>query len=146
VTDVGGPGGVPVIDRAADVGPVPPASQRRHWYANATGCVPLHRPASAVSVSPSRAVPQTVGSSIAVGGTAATAKLVAEPAAFVAVTRTASRAPTSSAVATYVREVAPAMSAQLVPCCRSAPTGKRRSASCRPACRGRSGALGTCMR
>jgi hypothetical protein len=43
---------------------LPPASQRRHWYAYEIGCVPVHAPGSAVSVFPSCAMPVIVGGDV----------------------------------------------------------------------------------
>src|SRR4051794_16940290 len=95
--------------------PWPPASQRRHWYVNAIGSVPVHVPGSAVSVSPSRAVPATDGAAVGFGATGSTTPLmldvaVAEPASFVAVTTTRNCDPTSAETGVYARAPAPGMS------------------------------------
>ena len=60
--------------------------------------VPVHVPRSAVSVSPSRVVPEIVGAAVLTGGAAATPAVAADvagvaPAAFVAVTTTRIVAP-----------------------------------------------------
>src|SRR5215216_1865396 len=47
--------------------------QRRHWYANVIGSVPVHLPGSAVSVEPTAGVPEIVGGSVFVGLTWAAA-------------------------------------------------------------------------
>ena len=82
---------------------VPVASHRTHWKTN-VACEPLHVPAWAVSVSPSRAVPEIVGGLVetgAAGFTDAGAEAAsARPAAFVAVTTTRTRLPLSAAAAT----------------------------------------------
>jgi hypothetical protein len=82
--------------------------------------VPDQDPVAAVSVSPSRSVPDTAGSAVFVGGAApitpvAADVVVAEPAAFVAVTCARTVAPTSADTRTYVALVAPAMSAHDAP-------------------------------
>jgi hypothetical protein len=64
------------------------------------GAVPDHVPGDAVSVSPSRAVPDTAGIAVFAGGAAATTAVAAEvavfdPPAFVPVTTTRNVAPTS---------------------------------------------------
>jgi hypothetical protein len=83
----------------------PLASQRRHWYENVIGCVPLQVPFEALSVCPSCAVPVIVGGAVFDGGCGggATAPVtdetaVADPRAFVAVTATAIPSPTSASV------------------------------------------------
>ena len=77
------------------------ASQRCHWYASVIGCVPVHVPASAVSVAPARSSPVTVGPSLVRGATGATGAVVADvavavPPALCAVTATRSVRPISS--------------------------------------------------
>jgi hypothetical protein len=67
--------------------------------------VPDHSPGSAVSVSPTCAVPITDGRCVFVAGAGATTAVAAEsllsdPPPFVPVTRTRRRLPTSSSVAT----------------------------------------------
>ena len=63
--------------------------------------VPVHVPRSAVSVSPSRVVPEIDGDAVLTGGVAATRPVwvevdVVDPAAFVAVTTTRTVEPTSA--------------------------------------------------
>src|SRR5215208_1593540 len=53
--------------------------QRRHWYANVIGSVPVHLPGSAVSVEPTAGVPEIVGGSVFVGLTWAAAVPVSGP-------------------------------------------------------------------
>ena len=82
--------------------------------------VPVHVPFDAVSVWPSRAVPEIVGGAVFTGGLPATTPVCAEvalalPPAFVPVTTTRSVPPTSPATCVYVEAVAPAMSAQAAP-------------------------------
>src|SRR5829696_7765534 len=97
---------------------VPEALQRRHWEAYVRVGVPVQAPRSALSSSPSRAVPETVGAAVLTGGVASTRPVcgdvaVAEPAALVAVTAARTVPATSAGVRRYVAPVAPAMSAQL---------------------------------
>jgi hypothetical protein len=84
----------------------PDPSQRRHWYAYAIGCVPVHVPATAVSVWPTSGVPLIVGGAVFVGGWGALETItvgseveVAEPDTLVAVTLMRSVKPTSPAAA-----------------------------------------------
>ena len=98
----------------------PPGSQRRHWYAYEIGSVPVHVPRVAVSVSPSRAVPEICGAVALTGGAAATVAVgvvaaVVEPAPFVAVTTARRVVPASAAVSVYDARVAPPRSVQLAP-------------------------------
>ena len=103
----------------------------RHWYVNVIGCVPDHVPGFAVSVAPSVGEPEIVGGSttrgpaepwtIAVGFDAAES----EPSAFVAVTRTRMRMPTSAFAGRYVVPVAPPMPAQLEPSAAPPSVGQR---------------------
>ena len=84
------------------------------------GAVPPQVPVATVSVSPSRATPETSGRSVFTGGAGRIASVRADvtfalPAEFVAVTTTRSVASTSPARATYVEPVAPAISVQVVP-------------------------------
>src|SRR5215510_927477 len=51
----------------------PAALQRVHWYEKTIGVVPLHEPLVAVSVCPTRVVPETVGAALLTGGVAAVA-------------------------------------------------------------------------
>ena len=77
---------------------------------------PLQLPGSAVSVSPSRAVPEIDGAVSEVGADgsieAGADVAVASPAAFVAVTSTRMRLPVSAALVVYVLPVAPSIGAQ----------------------------------
>jgi hypothetical protein len=100
---------------------LPPPSQSRHRYPNELG-LPVQSPTDAVSVCPSRGVPEIAGSATFAGAaTAAVTTVVgcelaaAEPPALVAVTTTRRVLPTSEACNTYVASVAPAMSRQLAP-------------------------------
>ena len=82
--------------------------------------VPVQVPRSTVSVSPSRAVPPTVGATVFAGATGSTRPAApdvadVDPAVFVAVTITRVVVPTSAGVSLYVVAVAPAMSAQFAP-------------------------------
>src|SRR5471032_3211259 len=102
----------------------PSGEQRCHCGAR-TAAPSLQTPLSAVSVSPSAALPATVGGTTAAGATkiwageggATTTGVgveaeVAEPSPLVAVTATTSVEPRSSAETTYAEVSAPAMSAQ----------------------------------
>src|SRR5688572_20640643 len=92
-------------------------SHRCHWKANEVGA-PLHVPSSAVSSSPTRAVPEIVGRDVFRGApppvtrAVASERALAAPSAFTAVTRTRIVWPTSSAASRYVRSVAPRTAAQ----------------------------------
>jgi hypothetical protein len=71
-------------------------------------------------VAPSRALPATLGGVVAAGATGATTAVAgdaaaAEPAAFVAVTRTRTACPVSADASRCVERVAPAMSTQALP-------------------------------
>src|SRR5215212_3298137 len=105
---------------------LPPVwSQRRHWYANAIGCPPVHVPGFAVSVWPCCGVPLIVGCFALTGRPAvAEARTVVEvafefalavPSAFEAMTRERMRWPTSARRRMYVRRVSPGIVAQLTP-------------------------------
>jgi len=109
----------PVIDEQ-----LPPlALQVRHWYVNEIGWVPDHVPGSAVWVAPTIGDPEIVGGwtfrgladpwTTAVGLDTA----LSEPSAFVAVTRTRIRTPTSALRSRYVvpEPAGPAMGAQFEP-------------------------------
>src|SRR5215210_992650 len=90
------------------------ASHDCHRYAIAIGPVPLHSPEVATRISPGVARPLTNGATRLAGGRAATTAVrsensAEEPTAFVAVTRTNRRQPTSPEVATYVLAFAPLM-------------------------------------
>src|SRR5262249_20107351 len=89
-------------------------------YASPSGAVPVQVPAVAVSSLPASGVPSIVGAAVDAGGAAATGCVggeatLAEPAAFVAVTSTWTRAPTSSAPSTSGSPVAPATATQETP-------------------------------
>ncbi len=82
--------------------------------------MPVHVPSSPTSSSASRAMPVTVGRTVAAGGAASTMAVTpviadTEPAALVAVTRARRRLPMSAAVSVYVVAVAPATGAQAAP-------------------------------
>src|SRR5579884_308026 len=85
------------------------------------GCVPVHDPGFAVSVSPSTGSPEMVGAAVCCGtasaATAAVAPEVAEavPALFVAVTATRSVELRSASATVYCAAVAVGMSTQLPP-------------------------------
>ena len=97
-------------------------SQRRHWYVNVIGWLPVQVPVLAVRVWFSTAVPEIVGSWVLAGlfgaalitGEAFELKL-AVPSLFVAITRERIRWPTSAPVSTYVRLVAPLIVLELTP-------------------------------
>jgi hypothetical protein len=86
---------------------LPEASQRYHWYAYVIGWVPVQVPGATVSFSSCFAFPVMVGGAVFDGFVAAGAvtgpvmtgvssdSALEEPAAFVAVTRTLFRPPTS---------------------------------------------------
>ena len=81
---------------------------------------PVQVPFVVVSTCPSRAVPETAGMTVFVGGTAVMTALCVvvedvEPAAFVAVTVPRIVLPTSVAVRVYVVPVCPAIVTQLEP-------------------------------
>jgi hypothetical protein len=80
----------------------PPALlHRSQAYENEIGCRPVHVPGCAVTTAPTRAEPLTVGCAVFTGGPTTIAvgleATVVAPSAFVAVTRTLSREPTSAA-------------------------------------------------
>jgi hypothetical protein len=83
------------------------------------GGVPSQVPSLAVSVCPSRGVPEMAGGVVFEGEAGLTDAVaenaLAEPAAFLAVTRTRTRPATSATVSVYDWPVAPGMSAQLAP-------------------------------
>src|SRR5919198_2087354 len=84
------------------------------------GAVPLHAPGSAVSSSPSVALPDTVGGLVFAGALAATSAVgadrsLADPPPLVAVTSTRIVCPASGEATVYVRLVAPSISAQPLP-------------------------------
>lgn len=54
---------------------VPGAVQPHHWYANAIGKVPVHVPQVAVSVCPTLAQPEIVGTAVFTGAQASTLQL-----------------------------------------------------------------------
>src|SRR3954452_21636235 len=92
-----------------------PGLQRCHWYANEVGLF-VQEPGETVNVWPCCAVPAIVGTAVFAGGAGggctvpvAAESALAEPCAFVAVTRTFTVAPTSVPVRTYVCAAAPAM-------------------------------------
>ncbi len=100
----------------------PPRSQRSHWNENVIGCVPVHVPGVARSVSFTAGVPEIVGRDVFRGrDTAARTTSVAfdatvvAPSLFEAVTRARSRLPTSPFASTYADVVAPPMAAQSAP-------------------------------
>ena len=102
------------------VQPLPSASQRRHWYAKVIGSVPVHVAAPAVSVEPSRAVPEIVGAAVFAGGaggprSSARTSRVSSRRRCGAVTTTRRARPTSAPVAVYVVAVAPAIGSHLPP-------------------------------
>jgi hypothetical protein len=74
---------------------IEPASQRSHWYAKTIGRELAQLPVVAVSVTPSRAVPDTDGAVMLKGGAGRTGRVgfettVLEPAAFSVVIATRS--------------------------------------------------------
>ena len=76
-----------------------------HWsqrYEYEIGCLPVHDPGSAVTVEPTSIVPRTPGVEVFTGAPTTTAvgldAAVREPSAFIAVTRTRIREPTSALV------------------------------------------------
>src|SRR3954471_5457083 len=89
---------------------LPLAAQRSHWYLRSSGAVPFQLPARPLSTRPLASMAgsrETVGRLRLIGRTAATASLaaliaLALPNRFAAVTLTAIRWPTSSAVSVYV--------------------------------------------
>src|SRR5438477_10534694 len=89
--------------------------QRCRWNAYEVG-LPLQLPVEAVSVCPTRVVPEIVGTAVFFGAAFATAgatasvafdSAVAEPSAFVAVTRTRIACPASAPVSVEVLLVGP---------------------------------------
>jgi hypothetical protein len=102
----------------------PVASQRRQWYEYVCGSAPAHEPLLAVRLCPTCGVPAIVGGAVFRGapaaGAASTIALAfdvdaAEPSAFVAVTRTRRRQPTSARRTTYVCPNACEIPVQLTP-------------------------------
>src|SRR6266487_5860025 len=98
----------------------PVLSHRCHWYAYVIGAVPDQVPGAAVSICPSRAVPEIVGGATFSGGFPTTMPVAAddacaEPPAFDAVTVTRSVDPTSGDETVYVEDVAPTMSVHVPP-------------------------------
>jgi hypothetical protein len=100
----------------------PLASQRCHWNANVIGAVPDQLPVLAVSVEPSRGVPEIVGGTVFAGAlarppiTPVDARAFALPSALRAVTKNSRRRPRSSGVSVCCRDVCPAIGAQLATC------------------------------
>src|SRR4029079_10437276 len=120
------PTSAPVSVSASAVAPViavqalPVASQRLQRYVYVSGSVPVQVPRVPVRISPSRAVPATVGATVLTGGAAAPVGLAVvdasvDPAAFVAVTTTRTVLEASAAARVYVVPVAFAMSVQFAP-------------------------------
>jgi hypothetical protein len=102
----------------------PALSHLRHWYVYVIVADPVHVPFAAVSVDPSLAVPEIVGSTEFAGAApwiTAVCALVAATAAhpdqhvFVPVTTTRIVLEMSAATSRYVLAVAPTMSTQLAP-------------------------------
>src|SRR5215218_5259067 len=105
----------------------PFASQRRHWYSNATGSVPVQWPRSTVRVLPTRAVPLIVGGIVLSGwlpvGCEPAAAITADgpelavtvPPGPDIVTTTRIVWPSSAPVATYMRPVSPATTSHASP-------------------------------
>jgi hypothetical protein len=100
----------------------PDESHRRHWYPNDIGVDPDHDPLDTDNDCPDCAVPDTTGNTVFDGGVGAEAttavaaeSAVADPDAFVAVTRARIVEPTSPLTRTYDAPVAPAMSTQADP-------------------------------
>jgi hypothetical protein len=90
---------------------VPAASQRRHSRAKVSGAVPLQVPVVAVSVWPSRALPDTPGSAVFDGGFGVTTEVIAlvaiaVPSGLVAVTTSRIVDPMSPVPTAYVGVVA----------------------------------------
>jgi hypothetical protein len=83
------------------------------------GCLPIQVPGSAVTTDPVRNVPRNDGALVCTGGPTTVPvgfeAAVAEPSAFVAVTRARSRNPTSAAVRVYLEPVAPEIAMQSLP-------------------------------
>ncbi len=81
--------------------------------------VPIHVPGVVANVSPARAVPERLGSTVLIGGETTGAEFQERwevvPSALLAVTRMWTRAPTSAVSSTYASVVAPGMSTQLFP-------------------------------
>ena len=99
----------------------PAESQRSHWYENVIGCAPVHVPVVAIAARPCTGADETDGSTLLTGApvappdemsSVAFEAAVADPAAFVAVTRTRKRKPTSLLVTTCEDDVAPVMGVQ----------------------------------
>jgi hypothetical protein len=59
-----------VVDSMPSMGAqaAPEKLQRSHWYAKVMGVLPLHAPAEAVRLLPTRAVPATDGGTLLLGG------------------------------------------------------------------------------
>src|SRR6188472_3966945 len=83
------------------------------------GCRPLQLPACTVRTESTSGVPTTSGSDVFTGGPTTTAvgfeAATFEPSAFVAVTRTRMRKPTSALVRSYLEPVARCTNVQLLP-------------------------------
>ena len=94
--------------------PPPFWSQRCHWYANVIGPVPDHEPGLAVSVSPSRGVPEIVGGDVFEGPYCCSAAVPAVPAS-------APPSPTKAASAAATTATSPTASTarSLDPCRRT---------------------------
>jgi hypothetical protein len=98
----------------------PPAElQRSQRYENEIGCRPDQAPGSAVTTCPTSIVPRGHGGWVFTGGPTTTAvgfeATVCEPSAFVAVTRTLIRKPTSADLNAYLELVASETMAQSPP-------------------------------
>jgi len=94
-------------------GAPPLASQRTHWKLKLIGVAPDHEPLEAVSVEPTLALPEMVGSAVLSGADAETTTAVgvesaeAEPCELLAVTRSLILLPTSPASSAYAGLAAP---------------------------------------
>jgi hypothetical protein len=97
----------------------PEVLQRSQPYENAMGCLPLQLPGWTVSTESTSELPWTSGIDVFTGGPTTTEvgfdAAVAAHSAFVAVTRTRRREPTSALATTYRCPVAPMMSPQSLP-------------------------------
>src|SRR3954447_1997810 len=77
--------------------------QRRHWYVNVIGSVPVHLPGSAVSVEPMAGVPEIVGGDVFVGLTWAAAFPVSGPLSATAPNAASAASDAATATRTTIR-------------------------------------------
>jgi hypothetical protein len=112
-------GNVPAVAHQTTTQLPPPWSHRAHSYAYELGS-PIHSPVETARLPPSTAAPETTGGETFAGDGGSTASVGGElasfePPAFMAVTTTRRRRPSSAGDGPYVEETAPNRSAHVSP-------------------------------